>query len=152
MKIKLIFLGKKSSSDLLAIIMGYVERIKKYCNCDIMFCSVNNKKQQKKDIEFKKLISLIDSNDYVILIDEKGEPHDTISFTSIIQRKIDCRVKKLVFIVGGAYGFPNQLYSRSNQMISLSKLTFTHELARLILIEQLYRSMTIINKHPYHHE
>ena len=118
-----------------------------------MFFPVNNKRQQKrKDIEFKKIISLIDSHDYVILIDEKGGHHDTISFTSIIQEKMDYGIKKLVFIVGGAYGFPNQLYARSNQVISLSKLTFTHELSRLILVEQLYRSFTIINKHPYHHE
>ena len=84
------------------------------------------------------------------MIDEKGEHHDTISFTSIIQEKMDYGIKKLVFIVGGAYGFPNQLYSRSNQVISLSKLTFTHELARLILIEQIYRAISISNNSPYH--
>ncbi len=142
MKIKLIFLGKKKSSVLSDLIMNYFARIKKEINSELVFFSNYNKKK----------ISIINNDDVVILVDEKGEHYDSISFSKKIKDKIQNSSKRIVFIVGDAYGFPLELYERSDETISLSKLTFPHEIARLIIVEQLYRAIMIIKNHPYHHE
>lgn len=142
MKIKLIFLGKKKSGVLSDLIMNYFARIKKEINSELVFFSNYNKKK----------ISIINNDDVVILVDEKGEHYDSISFSKKIKDKIQNSSKRIVFIVGDAYGFPLELYERSDETISLSKLTFPHEIARLIIVEQLYRAIMIIKNHPYHHE
>ncbi len=141
MKIKLIFLGKKKRNSLDDLIMKYFSRIQKEISSELIFVP-----------NFKKKISYINNNDFVILIDEKGVQYDSILFSKKIKSYLQDSVKSIVFIVGDAYGFSEKLYKRSNEIISLSKLTFTHEIARLIIIEQLYRSITIIKNHPYHHE
>ena len=150
MKIKLIFLGKKNSSGLFDSITDYVKRIQYYYTCELLFLSISNK--NKKQTDFKKIMNLLNSKDEVILIDETGLHYNSLSFSKNIQKKMNLGFKNIVFIVGDAYGFPADLYERSNQIISLSKLTFSHEIARLVLVEQLYRSITIIQNHPYHHE
>ena len=121
--------------------MKYFCRIQKEISSELIFVS-----------NFKKKISYINNDDFVILIDEKGVQYDSILFAEKIKSYLQNSVKSIVFIVGDAYGFSEKLYKRSNEIISLSKLTFTHEIARLIIIEQLYRSITIIKNHPYHHE
>ncbi len=141
MKIKLIFLGKKKRNSLDELIMKYFSRIQKEVSSELIFVP-----------NFKKKISYINNDDFVILIDEKGVQYDSILFSEKIKIYLQDSVKSIVFIVGDAYGFSEKLYKRSNQIISLSKLTFTHEIARLIIVEQLYRSITIIKNHPYHHE
>tara|TARA_B100000579_G_scaffold429901_1_gene442419 strand:- start:266 stop:691 length:426 start_codon:yes stop_codon:yes gene_type:complete len=141
MKIKLIFLGKKKRNSLDGLIMKYFSRIQKEISSELIFVP-----------NFKKKISYINNDDFVILIDEKGVQYDSILFSEKIKIYLQDSVKSIVFIVGDAYGFSEKLYKRSNQIISLSKLTFTHEIARLIIVEQLYRSITIIKNHPYHHE
>ena len=141
MKIKLIFLGKKKRSSLDDLIMRYFSRIQKEISSELIFVP-----------NFKKKISYINNDDFVILIDEKGVQYDSILFSEKIKIYLQDSVKSIVFIVGDAYGFSEKLYKRSNEIISLSKLTFTHEIARLVIVEQLYRSITIIKNHPYHHE
>jgi len=141
MKIKLIFLGKKKRSSLDDLIMKYFSRIQKEISSELIFVP-----------NFKKKISYINNDDFVILIDEKGVQYDSILFSEKIKIYLQDSVKSIVFIVGDAYGFSEKLYKRSNEIISLSKLTFTHEIARLVIVEQLYRSITIIKNHPYHHE
>ena len=150
MKIKLIFLGKKNSSGLFDSITNYVKRIQYHYTCELIFLSISNK--NKKQTDFQKIMNLLKSKDEVILIDETGLHYNSISFSKNIQKKMNLGFKNIVFMVGDAYGFPADLYKRANQIISLSKLTFTHEIARLVLVEQLYRSITIIQNHPYHHE
>ena len=100
----------------------------------------------------KQYNSVINNDDIVILVDEKGKHYDSISFSKKIKNKIQKSPKRIVFIVGDAYGFPTELHKRCDETISLSKLTFPHEIARLIVVEQLYRAIMIIKNHPYHHE
>ena len=142
MKIKLIFFGKKRKNNLDEITMGYFKRIQKEINSEIIFIS-----DQKKIFpnSFKE-------NDLVILIDEKGKHFDSISFSKKFKMLIQNSKKKIIFIVGDANGFSSKIYKRSNEIISLSKFTFTHEIARLIIVEQIYRAITIIKNHPYHNE
>ena len=141
MKIKLIFLGKKKNSLLNNLTMNYFSRIQKEINSDLVFSSNYNKKS-----------SDINNDDIVILFDEKGKHYDSISFSKSLKKNIQNSPKRIVFIVGDAYGFPLDFYNRCDKIISLSKLTFTHEIARLIVVEQLYRAIMIIKNHPYHHE
>ena len=141
MKIKLIFLGKKKINSLNDLIMKYFLRIQKEISSDLFFVSNS-----------KKNTSYINNDDFVILIDEKGIHCDSVLFSEKIKTHLQNSVKSIVFIVGDAYGFPENLYKRSNEIISLSKFTFPHEIARLIIVEQLYRAITIIKNHPYHHE
>ena len=142
MKIKLIFFGKKRKNNLDEITMGYFKRIQKEINSEINFIS-----DQKKIFtnSFKE-------NDLVILIDEKGKHFDSISFSKKFKMLIQNSKKKIIFIVGDANGFSSEIYNRSNEIISLSKFTFTHEIARLVVVEQIYRAITIIKNHPYHNE
>tara|TARA_B100001115_G_scaffold178844_1_gene168830 strand:+ start:969 stop:1397 length:429 start_codon:yes stop_codon:yes gene_type:complete len=142
MKIKLIFLGKKRKNNLDEITMGYFKRIQKEINSEIIFIS----DQKKIFLNFFK------ENDLVILIDEKGKHFDSISFSKKFKMLIQNSKKKIIFIVGDANGFSSEIYNRSNEIISLSKFTFTHEIARLIIVEQIYRAITIIKNHPYHNE
>ncbi len=149
MKIKLIFLGKKKTNSLTDLIMSYFSRIQKEITTELIFISNSNK---KKDLYSKKINNCINNNDVVFLIDENGKHYDSISFSEKIKRQLQNSSKSIVFIVGDAYGFPVNLYNISSEIISLSKFTFPHEIARLIIVEQLYRAITIIKNHPYHHE
>ena len=142
MKIKLIFFGKKKKNTLDEITMSYFKRIQKEINSEIIFIS----DQKKIFLNFFK------ENDLVILIDEKGKHFDSISFSKKFKMLIQNSKKKIIFIVGDANGFSSEIYNRSNEIISLSKFTFTHEIARLIIVEQIYRAITIIKNHPYHNE
>ena len=142
MKIKLIFLGKKKNNPVNDLIEKYFLRIKKEISLELVYNSSFNKKTN----------SIVNDDDVVILLDEKGDEIDSKSFAKKLKSIISLSPKKIVFIVGGAYGFPDRLYKRSNYIISLSKLTFPHEVARLIIVEQIYRAIAIINNHPYHHE
>ena len=142
MKIKLIFFGKKRKNNLDEITMGYFKRIQKEINSEIIFISDQN----------KILPNSFKENDLVILIDEKGKHFDSISFSKKFKMLIQNSKKKIIFIVGDANGFSSKIYKRSNEIISLSKFTFTHEIARLIIVEQIYRAITIIKNHPYHNE
>ena len=121
--------------------MNYFSRIQKEINSNLVFSSNYNKKS-----------SDINNDDIVILFDEKGKHYDSISFSKNLKNNIQNSPKRIVFIVGDAYGFPSDFYNRCDEIISLSKLTFTHEIARLIVVEQLYRAIMIIKNHPYHHE
>ncbi|MDA7810674.1 23S rRNA (pseudouridine(1915)-N(3))-methyltransferase RlmH, partial [Flavobacteriaceae bacterium] len=86
------------------------------------------------------------------ILDEKGKSYNSIDFSKFIENKIVNSSKNIIFIIGGAYGFSEKIYSRSNSIISLSKMTFSHQIIRLFMVEQLYRALTIINNHPYHNE
>ena len=142
MKIKLIFFGKKRKNNLDEMTMSYFKRIQKEVNSEIVFIS----NQKKIYPNFFK------ENDIVILIDEKGKHYDSISFSKKFKMLIQDSKKKIIFIVGDANGFSSEIYDISNEIISLSKFTFTHEIARLVIVEQIYRAITIIKNHPYHNE
>ena len=153
MKIKLVFFGKQKSSSVYDLIREYIKRTNKYINCEVSYLVVNDQDPiKKKKREFSKFSDMINKDDRVFLLDERGKQYDSLGFASKLSQCIDLGIKRVVFVVGGAYGFSEEMYNASNELISLSKLTLTHEIARLFVSEQIYRAMTIINNHPYHHE
>ncbi|MCM1369141.1 MAG: 23S rRNA (pseudouridine(1915)-N(3))-methyltransferase RlmH [Candidatus Amulumruptor caecigallinarius] len=109
-------------------------------------------KELHKEKEGKLIISKLSASDRVVLLDERGTEFTSTGFASYIEKTMASGSKRLVFVVGGPYGFSDEVYSRANEKISLSRMTFNHEMVRIFFIEQLYRAMTIIRGEPYHHE
>jgi 23S rRNA (pseudouridine1915-N3)-methyltransferase len=157
MKIKLICVGKNTTSFINEGIVEYANRITKYISFDIIYIKslkysksseIPTLKKQESELVFKN----IEKNDFVILLDEKGKQYSSVGFSEFIEKKISSAVKNVAFVIGGAYGFSEELYKRSNESLSLSKMTFPHQLVRMIFLEQLYRAFSILNKEPYHNE
>ena len=157
MKISLVVIGKTNGKFLIDGINEYTKRLSFYIPFNIVYLPdiKNNKKltfEQQKTQEGAILLGEIDKSDFVVLLDEHGKEFTSIEFSRYIEKKMTTVSKRLVFVVGGPYGFSNEVKERANEKISLSKMTFSHEMIRLIFTEQLYRAMTIINNEPYHHE
>jgi 23S rRNA (pseudouridine1915-N3)-methyltransferase len=108
--------------------------------------------QEQKVKEGKKIIQAINTYDYVILLDEKGKEYRTVEFSGLMEKTFMLPKKRVIFVIGGPWGFSEDVYSRSDLMMSFSKMTFPHQLVRLLFLEQLYRVFTIIQGEPYHHE
>ena len=157
MKISLIVLGKTSTGYLQTGIAEYCSRLSHYIGFDIKYISdlkstKSLSENQQKLAEGANLLKNLEKSDYVVLLDEHGKEFTSIQFASYIEGKMSTVPKRLVFIIGGPYGFSEDVYSRANEKISFSKMTFSHEMIRLIFTEQLYRAFSIINHEPYHHE
>jgi 23S rRNA (pseudouridine1915-N3)-methyltransferase len=106
----------------------------------------------QKEKEGELILSKISKSDFVVLLDENGEDYSSTKFASWLQKRMNSGIKKLVFVVGGPYGFSKPVYDRSNRILSLSKMTFSHQMIRLFFTEQLYRAFSILKNLPYHHE
>ncbi len=135
----------------------YFKRIKRYINFDFRVIkdlknTKNLDENLQKQQEGEKILSLITGSDIVVLLDENGKEFNSKEFAGFIEKQMINSVKNLIFIVGGPYGFSDAVYSRANYKISLSRMTFSHQLIRIIFAEQLYRAFSIINNEPYHHE
>lgn len=157
MKIQLVFVGKTSKSYIQEAIEEYAKRISRYTSFEIKTIpdlknSKNLSENQVKDLEGNSILKLIESSDYLVLLDDKGKSFTSKEMANWLEQKQTQSIKKMVFVVGGAYGFSSDVYMRVNEKISLSKLTFSHQIVRPIFLEQLYRCFTIINGEPYHHE
>lgn len=157
MKISLIVIGRTNNSFLIEGIEEYKKRLSYYIPFNIEYLAdvKNNKKlseEQQKVVEGATILSAIDKSDYVVLLDEHGKEFTSMEFSKYIEKKMTTVPKRLVFVVGGPYGFAQEVKNRGNEKISLSKMTFSHEMIRLIFTEQLYRAMTIMRNEPYHHE
>ena len=157
MKIELFVVGKTNHNYLSPGIEDYLKRINRYIQFSIRCISdakntKNLSQQQQKNAEGQNILVAIENSDYVVLLDEHGKEYKSIEFASLIDRKMQTVAKRLVFVVGGPYGFSEDVYKRANEKISLSKMTFPHDLIRLIFVEQLYRAFSILNHEPYHHE
>ena len=146
MKLKFIFLGKKNSLSYDVIIRDYLKRINSYASSEFLFFS--DKKEQKIE---QKIEQILNPRDYLIVLDEKGKLLTTMEFTEFISSKHNM-FNSLVFLIGGAYGVPKNLINNAHFVISLSQMTLPHMMARLLIVEQVYRVCTILNHHPYHHE
>ena len=107
---------------------------------------------EQKVKEGKKIIQVTNTDDYVILLDERGKAYRTIEFSGLMEKIFMLPKKRIVFVIGGSWGFSDDVYSRADLSMSLSKMTFPHQLVRLLFLEQLYRVFTIIKGEPYHHE
>lgn len=157
MKISLFVVGKTNHSYLSPGIDDYTRRINHYIPFNIQYIAdAKNTKSlsqsQQKQAEGQNLLNAFDKSDYVVLLDERGKEFTSKDFSSFIEKKMQTVAKRLVFVVGGPYGFSDDVYQRANEKISLSKMTFPHDLIRLVFTEQLYRSFTIMNNEPYHHD
>ena len=157
MKITLAVVGKISGGYLKQGIDDYTNRLSHYLPFNIQNIAdakstKNHTEAQQKKQESKNILAAIDKSDYVVLLDEHGKEVTSMEFSRYIDKKMTTVSKRLVFVVGGPYGFDEDVYARANEKISLSKMTFSHEMIRLIFTEQLYRAMTILNGEPYHHE
>ena len=157
MKIELAVIGKTSIGYLKQGIDEYIKRLKHYVPFEIKYIddiknTKNISEDQQKRTEGAKILSLLDKSDFVVLLDEHGKEYTSIQYSNYIQKRMLSGAKKVVFVIGGPFGFSQEVYDRANDKISFSKMTFNHEMIRLIFTEQLYRAYTIINHEPYHHE
>lgn len=157
MKIVLLSVGKVDDDFFAQAIEMYRKRINFYLPFDNEIVpDVKNTKnlseKEQKNLEGSSLLKTLQSSDYVVILDDKGKHYTSTEFARFIEKKTHSVPKRLVFIVGGPYGFSDEIYARANEKLSLSKMTFTHQMVRLVFAEQLYRAMTILNNEPYHHE
>lgn len=157
MKVTLAVIGKTEVGFVRQGIEEYVKRLQHYVAFDIRYigdvkATRNMSEAQQKVAEGRALLAVLEAGDHVVLLDEHGTERTSMDFSEWLQRRMASGCKRLVFVVGGPYGFSQAVYDRANEKISLSKMTFPHELVRLIFVEQLYRAFTILRHEPYHHE
>lgn len=157
MKATLIVVGKTVSKELTHLIDDYANRLTHYLPFDIITIpELKNTKslsaEQQKTAEGELILKQLQGGDYVVLLDEHGTERRSIDFAAWVEKRHQTVNKRLVFIIGGPYGFSPAVYDKAQEKISLSKMTFSHQMIRLIFVEQLYRAMTIIKNEPYHHE
>lgn len=156
MKIKLIVIGKTDEKYLQEGISKYLDRLKHYVSFDIVIINdvkVGSKQNvaTQKEQEGKLLLNNIGANEYVVLLDENGKNPNSVDFSQFIQKRLNAATD-VVFVIGGPFGFSSTVYDRANDKISLSKMTFSHQMIRLFFVEQLYRSFTILKGEKYHHQ
>ena len=157
MKIVLLTIGKTSERYLRDGIQHYQNRLKHYIPFEIIEIPNIKKAQNLSKTELKRkegllITQYIKSSDYVILLDDKGKTSSSLDFSQKLERWLNSGKKRLLFVVGGAYGFSDEIYSKAPEKFSLSKMTFSHQMVRLFFAEQLYRAFTILKNEPYHHE
>lgn len=149
--------GKTVDKNLIALIEDYTKRLKFYTDFEMLILPdlKNNKNMPfdvQKDKEGDLILRSLNDSDHVILLDEHGREYTSVAFAAEVEKKMASGLKRLVFIIGGPYGFSSDVYARANGKISLSCMTFSHQMVRLIFVEQLYRAFTILKNEPYHHE
>lgn len=157
MKITLLCIGKTDNQHLINIINEYEQRVKKYIDFQIEYIvsPKNFSKLQPKDLKKAEgglIVDRIKKGGQMVLLDERGKRFSSVKFAEQMQKYMNAGYKQLFFVVGGAFGFSDEVYKRAQGMISLSEMTTTHQLIRLMFTEQLYRAYTILNNHPYHNE
>jgi 23S rRNA (pseudouridine1915-N3)-methyltransferase len=157
MRIVLLQTGKTTDKHISEVVDLYTNRIKKYSVFEIITLpdiknTRNMSVQEQKVKEGRKIIQSVNTDDYVILLDENGKELRTIEFAGWFEKIFLLPKKRIVYIIGGPWGFSEEVFCRADFKMSLSKLTFPHELVRLLFLEQLYRIFTIIKGEPYHHE
>lgn len=157
MNIKLIAVGKTDNPALQQLISTYEKRLSYYINFELQLLpDIKNRKslseEQQKIKEGELILSYVEPSHHLILLDERGKEYTSIAFADELQKKMNTGIKQLTFVIGGPYGFSQEVYQRANSKLSLSKLTFSHQMIRLFFVEQLYRAFTILRNEPYHHQ
>lgn len=155
MKITVIAVGKTSTPEISRLIDGYLQRIGHYIGFELVelpdargCCDSESQKRAEGDAILKRLTAA----DTVVLLDERGREMTSVEFARFLEGRMNAGIKRLVFIIGGPYGFSQEVYSRADRLLGLSQMTFTHEMVRLFFTEQVYRAMTILRGEPYHHQ
>jgi len=146
MKFTFISVGKQNDSDIAVAVADYTKRIGRYFNVEWKLIPTSNIEKEAESI-----LKTLDSGDFVVVLDDKGKELNTIELSEFIEKRMIAGDKRIVFVIGGAYGFDESIYKRANFKWSLSKLTFPHQLVRLILSESIYRAISVIKNEPYHH-
>jgi 23S rRNA (pseudouridine1915-N3)-methyltransferase len=157
MNIKLIAIGKTDNKQLQTLLDDYQKRLSFYVKFDLeVILDLKNVKNlselQQKEKEGELILSKITSTDQLVLLDENGKNFSSMAFSAELQKKMNSGIKTLVFVIGGPYGFSDAVYQKAQGKISLSQMTFSHQMVRLFFIEQLYRGFTILKNEPYHHQ
>ncbi|MDX1768964.1 MAG: 23S rRNA (pseudouridine(1915)-N(3))-methyltransferase RlmH [Arenibacter troitsensis] len=157
MTIKLLVLGKTDSTQLSQLIEEYQHRLKHYIKFELEIIpdlknTKNLSEKQQKEKEGEAILNKLNPADMLILLDENGKQKTSVEFSEYLQKKMNSGLKQLVFVIGGPYGFSDAVYQKSQGKISLSKMTFSHQMVRLFMLEQLYRAFTILRNEPYHHQ
>lgn len=157
MNIKLLAIGKTDNKSLQTLIDDYIKRLSFYIKFELeIIVDIKNVKNlsesQQKEKEGELILSKITTTDQLILLDENGKTFSSVGFSDELQKKMNSGVKTLVFVIGGPYGFSYEVYQKATGKISLSPMTFSHQMVRLFFIEQLYRGFTILRNEPYHHQ
>ena len=156
MTIKLLVIGKTDRNEIISLFDDYYNRLKHYARVEFhVIPDLKNRKalneQQQRSAEGQLILKQLAKGDHVILLDEKGRSLSSVDFAKFLQKKMNSGFKQVVFVIGGPYGFSKEVYDRSNETISLSKMTFSHQMVRVFFVEQLYRAFTIIRGESYHH-
>lgn len=157
MNIKLLVVGKTDNAALQQLILEYEKRLSFYVNFELQIIpDLKNAKtlslQQQKIKEGELILKSVENHHQLILLDERGNEFTSVGFSEYLQKKMNTGIKQITFVIGGAYGFSDEVYARANGKISLSKLTFSHQMVRLFFVEQIYRAFTILRNEPYHHQ
>jgi len=157
MKILLAVIGKTDEKYLQSGIDIFTKRLKYYIPFEMKIIpdlkkTKNLSSDQQKSMEGELLLQVFQPGDQIVLLDEKGIEFSSVKFSDFIEKKMVSGIKRLVFVIGGPYGFSDKVYQQANAKISLSQMTFSHQMVRLIFVEQVYRAMTILRNEPYHHE
>ncbi|MBR9915554.1 MAG: 23S rRNA (pseudouridine(1915)-N(3))-methyltransferase RlmH [Algicola sp.] len=156
MTIKLLAIGKTDNTHLQSLIEDYQKRLGFYIKFEFDIIPDLKKTKhlseaQQKQKEGELILKKLHPTDLLILLDENGKQMDSVNFSNYLQKHMNSGIKQLVFVIGGPYGFSEVLYQKANGKLSLSKMTFSHQMIRLFVIEQLYRAFTILKNEPYHH-
>lgn len=157
MKVTLLAIGKTNTKHLQDGIEQYIKRLSHYIPFEFKILpDVKTTKglsqEKQKEMEGQMFLNCIQSGDVVVLLDEKGKEMTSREFSVYLDKKMVTVAKNLIFVIGGPYGFSQEIYNRANEKLSLSKMTFSHEMIRMFFIEQIYRAMTILKGEPYHHD
>ena len=157
MTIKLLAIGKTDSKELQKLISIYQQRLDHYVKFQLEIIpdlkkTKNLSEDQQKIKEGELILKSLSSTDVLILLDENGKQYSSVEFSGYLQKKMNSGMKQLVFLIGGPYGFSEEIYKKASGKISLSKMTFSHQMVRLFIVEQLYRAFTILRNEPYHHQ
>ncbi|UPS91430.1 23S rRNA (pseudouridine(1915)-N(3))-methyltransferase RlmH [Bizionia sp. M204] len=156
MTIKLLAIGKTDNKQLQVLIDDYQKRLSHYIKFEFEIIPdlkkvKNLSEAQQKDKEGQLILSKLNPTDTLILLDENGKQMHSVAFSEYVQKYMNSGIKQLVFVIGGPYGFSEAVYAKAQGKLSLSKMTFSHQMIRLFMVEQLYRAFTILKNEPYHH-
>ena len=157
MNIELVVVGKTDSKEVEALVEMYAKRVNRYCKFSITtLADVRNTRNmapsRQKQLEGEAILRMVGDGDCLTLMDEKGAQFTSIEYSQWLQKRMLSGVNRLLIVIGGPYWFSAEVYARADQKISLSKMTFSHQIVRAIFAEQLYRAFTILHNEPYHHE
>lgn len=156
MTIKLLGIGKTDDPTLQNLTDVYLKRLQFYNKFEIEFLPdlkkvKNLDENQQKQKEGELLLAKLSASDFVVLLDENGKQYSSVGFSEFLQKRLNSGLKQLIFVIGGPYGFSQEVYNRADSKVSLSKMTFSHQMVRLFFVEQIYRGFTILKNEPYHH-